>query len=358
MESCRRNGEVFAIGTADRVEHQRAIFRRARDGAKLIHRPAQRHSAGAGHKTEGWTEAGCAAARGGGADGAKRFRADGKTHAAGGNGARRPGGRAARSLRGIPRIARAAAVPHIAHGKRTQRELGDEDRACRIETLNDRRVFVDDLVLEAACAPRGGIAFYGEQIFCAPGNAVQRTAIFACGDFCVGGPGLGERAFLGEIGEEVQLRVIVLEAVEVHLGEGSAVILRARIRPLSSAMDAKARSSMRAGATRLGPPALLAEICVGGAGQRCSCRQRMEHIGRRDGVGQFERADVLVTIALIVETIEHHLLLRVGEWADIGHFRGLVQHLGRDFRQVLRLIFCIRRCLLRLRGERVEDAGK
>ena len=115
---------------------------------------------------------------------------------------------------------------------------------------------------------------------------------------------------------------------------------------------------MRAGATRLGPFALLVEICVGGARQRCSCRQRMKHIGRRDGVGQFERANLLVTIALIVETLEHHLLLRVGEWADIGHFRGLVQHFRRDFRQVPGLIFGIRGCLLRLRGERVEDAGK
>ena len=48
----------------------------------------------------------------------------------------------------------------------------DENRSCRVEPLDDRRVFIDDLMLEAAGSPRRGIAFDSEQIFCAPWNSM------------------------------------------------------------------------------------------------------------------------------------------------------------------------------------------
>ena len=120
-------------------------------------------------------------------DGAQRLRADGEAHAARGDGAGRACRRSARSLRGIPRIARAPAEPLVAHGQRAERELGDEHGAGRIEPLDHGCVFIEGLMLESARAPRGRIAFDGEQIFRAPGNAVQRAAIFARGDFFVGG---------------------------------------------------------------------------------------------------------------------------------------------------------------------------
>ena len=128
-----------------------------------------------------------------------------KGDAAGGDGAGRAGRRAARALRGIPRIARAPAKPLVAHGQRAERELGHQHGSGGIEPLDDGGVFVEGLMLEAARAPGGGIAFHGEQIFCAPGNAVERAAIVAGGDLVVGGLGLGERALFGERDDEMQL---------------------------------------------------------------------------------------------------------------------------------------------------------
>ena len=90
--------------------------------------------------------------------------------------------------------------------------------AC-VEPLDHGGVFIDDLVLEAACAPGGGIAFDGEQILGAPGNAVQRAAVLARGDLVVGFSGLRQGAVFGEGDDEVQRGIVALEAGEVHLGQ-------------------------------------------------------------------------------------------------------------------------------------------
>ena len=95
-------------------------------------------------------------------------------------------------------------IPFVAHGEGAEGELGDEDGAGCVEALDDGGVFVDGLVLESACTPGGGIALDGEEIFRAPGQAVERAAIVAVGDVGVGFAGLGEGALFGEGDAEVE----------------------------------------------------------------------------------------------------------------------------------------------------------
>ena len=57
-------------------------------------------------------------------------------------------------------------------------------------------------MLKAARAPCGGIVFDGEQVFRAPGNAVQRPAIEAVGKLLIGGLGLRQRAIFSERDDE------------------------------------------------------------------------------------------------------------------------------------------------------------
>ena len=97
-------------------------------------------------------------------------------------------------LLGIPRIARAFLPPMVALGERAECELCDEDRAGVVETLHDGRFVVERLVLVEAGAPRRWIALHREQILRAPGDAVQRTAIFAARDLRVHLLGLFARA--------------------------------------------------------------------------------------------------------------------------------------------------------------------
>ena len=61
---------------------------------------------------------------------------------------------------------------------------------------------------------------------------------------------------------------------------------------------------------------------------------RMKHIRRGNGVRELERANLVVRVALAVQSVEHHLLLFGREGADAGKSGGLVEHFGRDFRQL------------------------
>src|SRR6202012_96766 len=88
-----------------------------------------------------------------------------------------------------------------------------------IESLDDGCVFIEGVMLESASPPGCWIAFDCEQIFGAPGNSMERTAKFACRHFGVGLFGLGEGALFSDCDDEMQFRVVALEAREIHLGE-------------------------------------------------------------------------------------------------------------------------------------------
>src|ERR1019366_6597761 len=107
--------------------------------------------------------------------------------------------------------------PIGAHGQRAQRELGHQHGSGSIQALDNGGVFIKRLVLEAARAPGRGVAFHSKQIFCAPGNAVERTTIFSGGNLGIGSLGLGQGSFLSKRDHEVQSGVVALQAGEVHL---------------------------------------------------------------------------------------------------------------------------------------------
>ena len=188
------DGEVVAIGTVDGLEDGGAVFDGAADGAELVHGPAKGHGSGAGNEAEGGAETGDAATRRWGGDGAQGFGADGEGDASGRCCRCGSGGRAAGTLFGIPGIAGSSAIPFVAHGEGAEGELGDEDGAGCVEALDDGGIFVEGLVLESAGTPRGGIALDGEEIFRAPWQAVEGTAVVSVGDVGVGFAGLGEGA--------------------------------------------------------------------------------------------------------------------------------------------------------------------
>jgi hypothetical protein len=74
-------------------------------------------------------------------------------------------------------------------------------------------------VLEAARAPGRRIPFDGQQILAAPGKAVQDAAILSGGDLFVGLFRMSQAAFLGQVDDEVHLRVVLLQPREIHLGQ-------------------------------------------------------------------------------------------------------------------------------------------
>src|SRR6185437_10106234 len=117
------HGTVLAVRAMNRVERERAIFYGAADGAKLVLAPRKSHGARARHMPKRWTQSRHAAARARRRNRAQRFGANRESDATRGRRRRWSGGRAARALVRIPRIARDAAKPMIAVRKRAERQL-------------------------------------------------------------------------------------------------------------------------------------------------------------------------------------------------------------------------------------------
>jgi len=105
-------------------------------------------------------------------------------------------------------------------------------------------------VLEAARAPGGGVALDGEEVFRAPGDAVEGAAVVAGGDLFVGFAGLGEGAFLSEGDDEVELESRRLRRARNIWVRAREVILPYLIRAPNLPTVVKAKSSMCFGGFR------------------------------------------------------------------------------------------------------------
>ena len=79
-----------------------------------------------------------------------------------------------------------AAEPDVVEGEGAEGEFCDEDGAGGVEACGDGGVGGGDAVLEGFGAPGGGDVGGVEEIFCAPGDAVEWAAVVAGGDLGVG----------------------------------------------------------------------------------------------------------------------------------------------------------------------------
>ena len=193
--------EVAGVGTGDGVEDEQRVFNEARHGAEFVERPAEGHGAGARDAAVGGAEAGDAAAHGGADDAAAGFAADGEGDEAGGGGGSGTcagSGRAFFESQGFMvwppnQMSLRASAPMLSLAMSTA-------PAC-VEAVDDGGVSVGDAVAEGLGAVGGGDAGGVEQVLCAPGNAVERAAIMAGGNFSVGAAGLLE-SVIGQEGDD------------------------------------------------------------------------------------------------------------------------------------------------------------
>ena len=185
--------QVAGVRTGNAIEHEQGVFNAARHGTELVEGPAKSHGAGARNAAVGGAQASDAAAHAGADDAAAGFAADGEGDETCSRGSAGAGARTGRTFFEIPGIHRLTAKPDVVERERAHAELGDQHRAGLVETLDHRGILLGDAVAERLSAVSRGNARGVEEIFCAPGNAVQRAAIVAGGDFRVGAAGLLER---------------------------------------------------------------------------------------------------------------------------------------------------------------------
>jgi len=189
------------------------VFDGAGHRAELVERPAERHRAGARDAAIRRPQAGDAAAHAGANDAAAGFAPDGETDEARGGGGTRAGAGAGSAFFEQPRVHRLPAEPNIVEGKRAETELGEQNGASVMETLDDGGILRRDAVAEGFCAVGGGDSGGVEKILAAPGDAVKRAAVFADGDFRVGFFGLSEREIAREGDDTAELRIELLDAI-------------------------------------------------------------------------------------------------------------------------------------------------
>ena len=82
------------------------------------------------------------------------------------------------------------------------------------------------------CWNAGGV----EEVFCAPGNAVKRAAIFAGGYFTIGLARLFESVIFGQRDYAAQFRIEALKAIQIDAGESLGGDL-ARLDPAGKLLD-------------------------------------------------------------------------------------------------------------------------
>ena len=168
------------------MQHQHGVLDAARHRAEFVERPAERHRAGARHAAVGGAQSGDAAAHAGRNDAAAGFAADGESDQSSGGGGAGAGARSGGALFEQPGIHGLATEPDVVEGERAEAELGEQDGAGGVQALDDGGVFCGNAIAKRLGAIGGGDSGGVEKIFSAPGNSVQRAAIFSCGDFGVG----------------------------------------------------------------------------------------------------------------------------------------------------------------------------
>jgi collagen type III alpha len=262
----RGNGAgVSGVGAGDGVEDEHGVFDGAGHGAEFVEGPAEGHGAGAGDAAEGGAEAGDAAAHAGPDDGAVGFASDGKGNEGGGGGGAGTGAGAGGAFVEVPGIEGLAAEPDVVEGEGAEGELGDEDCASLIEAVDDGGVGGWDAVAEGLGAIGGGNAGGVEEVFGAPGDAVEGTAVVASGHFLIGAAGLLEGVVGGEGDDAVEPGVEAAEAVEVDLREALGGELAA-LDPAGELMNGGVGNVFVGGGERTGVGGGAEEAVAGGTG--------------------------------------------------------------------------------------------
>jgi hypothetical protein len=110
-------------------------------------------------------------------------------------------------------------IPSISLCQSSQCQLGDENCPGLLESLDDRGVFIDNLLLERLSPPGCAVPLGRKQIFGTPGNAVKRAAVLSQRDLRVCPPRLPHGQVFSKRDNAFERLAVSLEPVQVHLSE-------------------------------------------------------------------------------------------------------------------------------------------
>jgi len=160
---------------------------------------------------------------------------------------------------------------------------------------------------------------------------VQRAAIFSRGNFGVGFFGLRAGALFGQRHDKFQCGVIFLQPFEIHFreGDGGKFFRAHQFGELAHAGKREFLQIFRHG--RGGEIRGVRKTHGLANGFKLHAGEHgFEEHGRRDGIGDVQFVDFFVALGMLVQAIEHHFLVFIGN-EDVGDGRGVVDHFFGDF---------------------------
>ena len=116
-----------------------------------------------------------------------------------------------------PGIHGLSAEPDVVEGERAQAQLGDQNRAGGVQALDHGGIFGGNAIAERLGAVGGRNSGGIEKVFSAPGNSVQRAAIFPGGNFRVGFLGLREGEVGGQGDDAAEFGIVLFDSPQIDI---------------------------------------------------------------------------------------------------------------------------------------------
>ena len=181
----RRRNVIGGI-VGHRLKRDGRIADRARQRPHMILRKTERQHAADVDSSESRLQTHDAAERRGHANRPSGIGAGGERHHAGGHSRSRSAARSAGNAREIPRVVDRSEVRIVGSdpvGQFVQSGLANRDRAGLVQLGDDGGIALRNIIREDLRPGRRAHAFGSHQIFVGDGNAVQRAAVDAAGEF-------------------------------------------------------------------------------------------------------------------------------------------------------------------------------
>ena len=191
-------------------------------GAEFVEGPAEGHGTGTRDASERRAETSDAAAHGRADDAAVGLTANGEGHESCGGCRAGACAGAAGAFFKKPWVHGLPAEPNIVESEGAEGELGNKNGTGVVEALGDGGVSGGNTVAKWFSPVGGGYVGGIEEIFSPPWDAVEWAAVVAIGYLGVSGFRLRQSVVGGEGDDAVELRIELLDTIQINLGKALA----------------------------------------------------------------------------------------------------------------------------------------
>ena len=208
---------ISGIRPGNCLQHQQRVFHTSRHRSEFVQGPAQGHRAGPCYAAIRWSQPGHSAAHAWRHNASACLAPDRKSDKSRRGSGSRPGARTRGAFLPKPWIHRLPAEPDIVQRQCSQAEFRYKHRSRFIQFPHHSRIRLGYAVAKRLRSIRCGNSCCVEQVFSAPRNSVQRSAIFSRRNFRVRFLRVGHRVFARKSDHAPQCGIEFLEPLQINI---------------------------------------------------------------------------------------------------------------------------------------------